>query len=195
MEQIPLPKETPHNTKPLGGLYYIVGASGAGKDSIMQHLLEGDKENELMIAERYITRETLPGDGQIELSPAQFEEHLETGLFLFSWAAHGCQYGIAKTVLADVSAGRQVLVNGSRAYIQISKEIYPSVKVVGIRAEVEHLSERIKKRGRDLPTDIDERIARNQAFASQLSLVNKLITNDGAIEGAVSELRAYLSAP
>lgn len=83
-----------------GSLFYIVGASGVGKDSLIHAVCaQAEPEDHLCIAPRYITRPVSVLDQHIELSPSQFDQQRIAGDFLFHWSAHGFNYAVRNDVM------------------------------------------------------------------------------------------------
>ncbi len=175
-----------------GGLYYIIGASGAGKDSLIRSVCALAKaDDRLRIAPRYITRPASDLDQHIELSRDEYAQQLEAGAFLFDWSAHGFSYAVSREVQDWVAAGYRVLIDGSRAYLSQAREIYPGLQVIGIEANSECLPRRLRQRGREDDAAISERLQRNAVYIAALDSVEYRIENNQDIEQAG---RAMLSA-
>ena len=106
--------QTPHSAQ--GQLFYLLGASGAGKDSLIdyarQHVAPTDK---ILFAHRYITRDAhAGGENHIALSADEFHLRRAHGLFAMSWVSHGLAYGVGIEVTHWLDKGFHVIVNGSR---------------------------------------------------------------------------------
>jgi len=183
-----------HNTIS-GGLFYIIGASGAGKDSLI-HAVCGlaQPQDQLRIAPRYITRPVTQQDQHIEISAAQFAMQRAAGEFMFDWSAHGFEYAISVDVRDWVAAGQRVLIDGSRAYLDQARHRYPGLKVIGIDASPECIPERLRQRGRETASAISERLQRNTLFESSLSSVDWRIENNWGISRAATQLLAIIRA-
>lgn len=71
--------------------YYLVGPSGAGKDTLLRALARDPAAAPgLRVARRYITREPRADDeDHIELSADEFTRRERAGEFLFLWQSHG----------------------------------------------------------------------------------------------------------
>ena len=78
-----------------GCLVVMVGASGAGKDSLLRWLaqhLHGAVP--VRIAQRWITRAAHASEDHLALDAARFEAMRAAGDFALHWTAHGTGYGI-----------------------------------------------------------------------------------------------------
>src|SRR5260370_9046962 len=103
-----------------GPLVYVMGPSGAGKDSVMSRaraLLPA--EAPVVFAHRYITRPVgAGGENHIALSPPEFALRRAHGLFAFHWQAHGNHYGIRRESYSWRTAGLTVVLSGSPEHFQ-----------------------------------------------------------------------------
>ncbi|MEC5397523.1 phosphonate metabolism protein/1,5-bisphosphokinase (PRPP-forming) PhnN [Uliginosibacterium sp. H1] len=176
-----------------GRLVYVVGPSGAGKDSVLARLRSALRpEDRVVIAHRYITR--LPRDNSenhIALSEAEFLLRAQAGCFALHWQGHGLHYGVGVEIELWLAQGLTVLVNGSRAYLPEARRRFPQLRAVCITAAPETIAARLAGRGRETHDEIVERLRRNAGLAD--APVDKLIANDGALGDAVSELSDWLS--
>lgn len=151
----------------MGKLFYVIGASGVGKDSLLRYAraqLEADK---LVFAHRYITRPVeLTGENHIQLSNSEFHLREQMGCFKFSWQAHGLSYGLGVEVDAWLQKGLSVVMNGSRGYLDKASQLHPSIVPVLIKVELPLLKTRLEARGRETSDEIAERLVRAQQFES-----------------------------
>ena len=178
-----------------GGLFYIIGASGAGKDSLIRAVCElSQAQDRLRIATRYITRPVTELDQHIEISTTQFAERRASGDFLFDWSAHSFEYAISTDVRDWVAAGQRVLIDGSRAYLDQARRRYPALKVIGIDVNPECIPARLRQRGRETVSAISERLQRNAMFESSLTSVDWRIENNRGISYAATQLLAIIRA-
>ena len=176
-----------------GCLVYIVGASGAGKDSLIRAVCElARPSDQLSIAPRYITRPVSELDQHIALSSSEFVQRRDAGGFLFAWSAHGFDYAVSTEISDWVMAGRRVLIDGSRAYLEQARLIYPAIRIIGIEADSSCLAERLRQRGREDEQAISERLRRNSTFPSSLAAVDYQIENNQRIEVAAKALLSVI---
>jgi len=173
-------------------LYFLVGPSGAGKDTLLRELKKYSyAETQPLVAHRYITRAPLDGDeNHIELSAFDFNRRQESGLFLFNWESHGHQYAIGREVKKWVKSGHNVIINGSREYLATAREILPAVVPIWIRVSEQVLRERLISRGRETADQIEQRIQRNRQLESLRPRNCILIYNDQTIEDCVGQIIA-----
>src|SRR5882672_10466123 len=124
-----------------GPLVYVMGPSGAGKDSVMDRaraLLPADAS--VVFAHRYITRPAdTGGENHVALSQSEFALRRAHGLFAFHWQAHGNDYGIGWEIDAWRKAGLTVVVSGSREHFQKMDGIDKDTVPVLITAPAERL--------------------------------------------------------
>jgi len=69
-------------------LIYVMGPSGAGKDSLLGFARERIGA-QVMFAHRYITRAVGEGENHIALSHDEFTSRLSYGLFAMHWTSLG----------------------------------------------------------------------------------------------------------
>ena len=170
----------------VGGLLYLMGPSGAGKDSLIEYaraVVGADAG--VVFAHRYITRPAgAGGENHVALGEQEFELRLQRGLFLFHWRSHGLRYGIGVEVRDWLRSGLNVVINGSRAYLPDARRRVPRLLPVMIRVQPAHLRERLLGRGREMDADLQERLARGAQFADLDAPDFAFIDNDGTLEEA-----------
>lgn len=173
-------------------LYFLVGPSGAGKDTLLNEIKTKQyAEKQPLVAHRYITRPRFKNDeNHIELSEFDFNQRKETGLFLFDWSSHGFKYAIGREVKKWVKSGNDVIINGSREYLAQAKKIYPDLIPIWITVSESVLQQRLIKRGRESTLEIENRIQRNRELESLRPDSSVLINNDQSIEDTVSQIIA-----
>lgn len=176
-----------------GRLYYVIGASGSGKDWLMRYARARLVQQPVIFAHRYITRPVeLRGENHICLSEEEFGQRLDRGLFAMDWSSHGLHYGIGIEIDAWLGKGLDVVMNGSRAWLPEASRRYPDLVPILIWAPPESLEKRIKGRKRESEEEISQRLKR----AADHSEVEhpKLITirNDQTREdGGEALMRAF----
>lgn len=174
-----------------GKLIYLMGPSGSGKDSLIEAARGPLQALNCEIMCRIITRsaESL-GEDAIGVTPEEFERREQVGDFSLAWRANGLAYGIPVEMNQLLRAGRHVLVNGSRANLRHAMECYPRLLPVLLTVRDGVLRERLLKRGRETPEQIDARLARNAFFKDRRSSDGPvhLIDNSGDLTEAVNAL-------
>ena len=178
-----------------GQLYYLIGPSGGGKDSLISYVrnrLNGNRS--VFFAHCYITRAPeAEGENHVALSREEFLQRLEKGLFAMHWHSYGCYYGIGIEIDHWLSKGCQVLVNGSRSYLPEARRRYPDLKLILIEVSPEVLNRRLEARGRETPEQIQARLERNNQINDALvNIPHAVINNDGALAKAGEMLIQHL---
>lgn len=179
-----------------GRIYYVMGASGAGKDSLLDFArTQLASSGHAIFAHRYITRPAdAGGENHVALSPAEFELRQRLGSFVFTWQAHGLHYGIGREILLWLQAGVNVVVNGSREYFPAARATYPDIVGVLIEVSPATLAKRLAHRQRETGAALDARLARaTLPMDGDESLIR--IHNDGPLEQAGERLVDLLSSP
>jgi ribose 1,5-bisphosphokinase len=170
-------------------LFYVMGPSGAGKDSVLvraRALLPADTA--VVFAHRYITRPSdSSGENHVALSGPEFAMRRAHGLFAFHWQAHGNHYGIGREIHAWRQAGLAVVVSGSREHFLNVAGVDPETYPVLITAPAERLRERLAARGREDEAAAARRLERSDAFdIHDPRLIT--IVNDGSLDDAAAAL-------
>ncbi|HLH95940.1 MAG TPA: phosphonate metabolism protein/1,5-bisphosphokinase (PRPP-forming) PhnN [Xanthobacteraceae bacterium] len=133
-----------------GTLVAVVGPSGAGKDTLIALArAECTDNSRIVFPRRVITRASSIAEEHDCVSPAEFEAARSRGHYAFSWDAHGLKYALPAEIDADLSAGRTVICNVSRAVVGELRERYAKVVVVLVTAPKEILIARLAGRGRE----------------------------------------------
>lgn len=145
-----------------GAFVAIVGPSGAGKDTLIDHAraaLAGEPQVDFV--RRVITRTS---DGSTEdhdtLSDAAFAVALAQGGFALAWEAHGLSYGLPVSIDRAVDKGHVAVANLSRGALPALRQRYANVAVVEVTANPEVLAARLAGRGRESHAEILDRLAR-----------------------------------
>ena len=171
---------------------FVCGPSGSGKDSVIdsaRRLLSARPD--IVFARRMVTRDAHAGSEHEPVANSAFAEMLQSGGLCWHWQAHGFGYGIARRYADDVERGHLVIVNGSRAHVT-SLPPSPDVRVVRIAANPEQLATRLAQRGRDAPSAVAERLARNIHFTGMRA--DCVIVNDAELAVAGRRLADYLAS-
>lgn len=165
------------------GLVYVVGPSGAGKDSVLgwvRHHLRSTPS--IHWARRTITRAALPGDEVHEaVDEGQFHTLRERGAFALNWQANGLHYGVRHSELGPLDHGAWVFVNGSRGHLDATRSRFPGLTVVHVSASPDTLRQRLLARARETPADIEARIQRTRSLPPTQAFE---ILNDGTLDDA-----------
>lgn len=175
-----------------GQLYYVMGPSGAGKDSVLAWVRLHGVPHDVLCAHRYITRPAdAGGENHIALCDEEFAARAERGLFALTWQAHGLRYGIGHEIRYWMGRGAQVLVNGSRDAYPQARERFPTLRPVVITANRETIAARLSARGREDDAAIAERLARSEAYRAPAGAL--MILNEGSVAAAGTMLLAAIT--
>lgn len=178
-----------------GRLFYVIGPSGSGKDTLMQYARGKLAEREkIVFAHRYITRQPeLVGENHIYLSEAEFAAKEKQGFFAMQWDSHGLRYGIGKEINFWLAQDFNVVINGSREYLPIALDKEPKIRVILIRTSTAVLRERLKKRQRETDDEIEQRLERATLF-NHIDHPNvTLLDNDGGLDDSGAAFIALLT--
>lgn len=165
-------------------LIYVMGPSGAGKDSVLGWLREHlPAELPVHWARRTITRPaSAGGEAHEAIDTSGFVEQQNQGQFTLAWQANGLHYGVRHAELAPLQQGHWVMVNGSRGHLPQALQSHPGLQVVHITADPATLVQRLTQRRRETPEDIQQRVARASAFVVPPGAIE--ILNNGTLEQA-----------
>ena len=177
-----------------GRIVYVMGASGAGKDSLIREMRRRFRSHPLTVARRYITRPLSPGEERhIPVSHERFSQLALKGHFALQWSAHGCRYGIPVRLERALEHGISILVNGSRTAFSQAVLRYPDILPVLVSAPVHLLRERLALRGRESGADLEERLSTAPlSIPCALSGPWICIDNSGALKDAADVLEKEL---
>lgn len=174
-------------------LFYVIGPSGAGKDSLLGHCRAALPDGApLVFAHRYITRPVeAGGENHVALTPAEFATRQAHGAFCLHWDGNGLRYGIGTEVRDWLAAGLSVVVNGSRGYLDQASARFPDLVPVLITVQPEILRGRLEGRGRETAEEIERRLTRAAAFTVTHPRLIR-IDNSGPLDQGAAALLAVL---
>ena len=144
-----------------GRLVLVIGPSGAGKDTLINLARAACAEDSSVVfPRRVVTREASSSEDNNQLSPDDFQQALARGDFAMHWEAHGHWYGLPCALDDDIRAGRTVVVNVSRAVVDLMRRAYADVVVILVTAPPDILAERLTMRARGSDGAIAQRLDR-----------------------------------
>ena len=169
-------------------LVYVVGPSGAGKDSVLEGLARYlPSDARLRWARRTITRPPqLQGEQHEPMEVHAFSQSLQRGDFAIHWSANGLHYGIRQRELTSLMSGAWVFVNGSREHVPTLLAAFPKATIIHITASPDMLRHRLLARGRETQEDIDARLERAERFPLPRGAIE--VRNDGTLDECVQAL-------
>jgi ribose 1,5-bisphosphokinase len=168
-----------------GRLVLVVGPSGAGKDTLIglaKTALVDDSE--VVFPRRVVTRQASLSEDNDYMVLEDFRRAVGRGDFAVRWEAHGHCYGLPRSIVDDICAGRAVVVNVSRTVVEAMRRAYADVVVISITAPPDVLAERLAARTRSSDGRIADRLGRvvDDAVAPDLTIVNIGRAEDRAAE-------------
>ncbi|NBA95711.1 phosphonate metabolism protein/1,5-bisphosphokinase (PRPP-forming) PhnN [Pseudomonas sp. R5(2019)] len=177
----------------VGRLIYLMGPSGSGKDSLINAARSDLQCRQVRVVQRVITRSAeAVGEDAIGVTPAMFEQLRQAGTFAMHWLANGLCYGIPAQIDEWLANGEDVVVNGSRGYLEEALRRYPDLLPVLVHVQSEVLRQRLVSRGRESLEEIERRLARNDQFdsgsQSRGGVVIARLDNSTSLEDAVQRL-------
>jgi len=144
-----------------GVVVAVVGASGAGKDSLISYARQRLAEAGVVFVRRVVTRASdADSEDHDSLEPEAFDAAERAGRFALSWHAHGLRYGLPIALDRDFSQGRVIVANLSRAALPALARRYPGVVVVEVSAAPAIVARRLAQRGRESGAGVEARLAR-----------------------------------
>ena len=158
-------------------LIYIIGASGSGKDSLIDYARQHiQQQAQVVFAHRYITRPAdAGGENHLALSEKEFIKRRNMGCFAMSWYSHETWYGIGIEINQWLAKGLCVVVNGSREYLSPAAEKYSELCPILIQTQTDMLRRRLESRGRESMEQINQRI-------EQAIRLNKMLIHPNLIK-------------
>ncbi len=182
-------------------LFYVMGPSGAGKDSLLAYArarigpgAASPGSAPVLFAHRYITRAPSEGENHIALSHAEFALRHSLGCFSLDWKSHDCRYGIGVEIDAWLAAGASVVINGSRAFLAQAVNRYRErLHLVEIRVDPAVRARRLARRGRETGDALDKRVAHQVAWTPPEGVPLSVIANDGELAEAGAQLLNLLT--
>ncbi len=174
-------------------LVYVMGASGSGKDSLLD-ALRNKLPQGLLVAHRYITRAAQAGaENHVALSLDEFQLRKSRQLFALDWQAHQTHYALGIEIDLWMQQGFTVVVNGSRAHLAQAEARYgSSLLAVCLHVSTEVLAERLEARGRESPSEIQQRLRRASEYQHSLPANCHRLNNDGCLQETLAELLSFL---
>lgn len=172
-----------------GRLIYVMGPSGAGKDTLLEFARARLAGSRVLFAHRYITRTAdAGGENHVHLSDDEFDTRAALGLFALAWQGNQLRYGIGIEIDEWLARGCTVVVNGSRGHLADALERYPSLEVVLIDAHPTVLAARLNARGRESADQVQARLARRVSLDVPQGVTMRTIDNSGMLEDAARAL-------
>jgi phosphonate metabolism protein PhnN/1,5-bisphosphokinase (PRPP-forming) len=157
-----MPGSSPAGASGEGAFVVIVGASGSGKDTLIDWLRgKLGQRPDVLFVRRTVTR---PADSELEdhntMSVAEFGAAEAAGRFSVTWNAHGLRYGLPVAVFDHVDGGGIAIANGSRKALPVIRERFVNLNIIHLTVDTDILAERLASRGRESTVEIKARLER-----------------------------------
>jgi guanylate kinase len=181
-----------------GNIFVVSGPSGAGKGTLVQHVL--DVFADLALSVSATTRPEREGetDGKdyFFVNRERFREMMKKGE-LIEWARvfENHYYGTPKRFIDEaLRAGRDVLLElDVRGAVAIRKAFPESVLIFVLPPTLKELEKRIRDRGKDSEEDIRLRLKRARNEIRKADIFDYLVVNDG-LEEAKRDIECIVRA-
>lgn len=195
-QRIPFSAQAAHATLPRSGrVFFCVGPSGVGKDALLNWVQQHFPINERAVfAKRVITRAVHSSELHESVDVSTFWQLAASGQFAMVWQANDLCYGIRRGVEADLKAGRDVIINGSRAYIPQLRQAFPDATVIWIEANETLIRERLEMRQRETGPALLRRLKRGSEFIPPDGQQVIRLDNSGPLEVAGQRLLEILQS-
>lgn len=182
-------------TRERGNLIVISGPSGAGKDSIINKLL--NKVDNIWLSVSMTSREPrtgeIPDKSYFFVSKDEFERRIKDGVFLEYAEYNGNYYGTPRDKIKDMlEMGKDVILEIEIQGALKVKELIPdAIFIFVLPPSMDELRKRLVKRGTD---SIDKIISRFKVAYQEINEVTKynyVVVNDD-LDMAVAKVEAIL---
>jgi guanylate kinase len=180
-----------------GTLYIVAAPSGAGKTTLVRHLLDRDPAIHLSIS--WTTRSPRPGEAHGReyhfVDTDTFRQMIDGNEFL-EWAeVHGNYYGTSRTWISkELANGHDVLLEIDwQGAQQVRRDFPAAVGIFILPPSLEELARRLTGRGTDSPDVIDRRLAAAQAEMRHVDEFDYVIINN-TLQEALDDLCSVIRA-
>ena len=180
-----------------GDLFVVVAPSGAGKTSLVNRLLEVERDIRLSVS--YTTR--APREGEVDgreyhfVSRSAFEAMIAAGDFLEHANVYGNYYGTSrKWIESELAGEHDVLLEIDWQGAMQLRKLFP--RLVGIfilPPSIGELRRRLTARGKDSAEVIERRMASAREEISHVLEFEYIIVNE-QFDAAVADLQAVVRA-
>lgn len=172
-----------------GIFFAVVGASGVGKDTILDHTRERlRQEKHFYFPQRLITRPAdAGGEEHHSISNVEFVQKVRDDRFSLWWVAHELHYALPEDVYDALRNGQNVVANISRKMVQEAANKFNRIEVIEITAGPEKIKQRLMKRGRENEAEIMVRQLREVTLDWCDGFTVNSIDNNGPVSEAVDK--------
>jgi len=178
-----------------GNLFIVAAASGTGKTSLVNALLQADSHIKLSIS--YTTRKPRPGEVNGVhyhfVDEAVFLRMLGEGAFLESAEVHGARYGTSQHLVeASLALGNDLILEIDwQGAQQVREQLPTAIGIFILPPSIDTLAHRLAHRGQDSMDVIARRLAAAREEISHVSEFDYVIINDN-FQIALEDLQAVI---
>lgn len=183
--------------KKSGQLIVISAPSGCGKGSIINGVLEKNKNMWLSVSttSRKIRENDIPGVTYNFVTEEEFKQKIEEGFFLEYTNYAGNYYGTPKgTIKEKLDQGIDVILEIEiEGAANIKKLIPEAIFIFILPPSLKDMVKRLKKRGTDSKEKILERFHTAYKEINEVTKYNYVVIND-ILEDAINKVEAIIKA-
>jgi len=181
-----------------GKIFYLVGPSGSGKDSLIKYAREELQDRYPVIFPRkYVARRMgCVGESDIPVPHDQILGMTKNGEFSMCWESYGNIYGLGNIAEYCVANGISIVISGSGEYLlaaeRLCPRLYPHIRPVLVEVSTDVAKKRLCERRRESPEEIEKRIERAGRFNNVKDIALKIIDNSGNLNSSGREFVEFL---
>jgi guanylate kinase len=179
-----------------GNLIIFAAPSGSGKSSLINGMIEKDKDNyELSISAT--TRPPREGETHAKdyffISDEEFNKLKENGAFIEHAEVHGHQYGTLKSFIEEkLEIGINVILDiDVQGFNKIKETLKDTISIFIIPPSMEELEKRLTMRGLDSDDVIKKRLANAKTELKSAELCDYIVLNKD-FDKALEEISAII---
>ena len=182
-----------------GILFIVMAPSGAGKTSLVNSLLNSERDDHLCLSVSHTTRPMRPGEANGVnyhfVDDRTFMTMLTDGLFLESAEVYGHHYGTSQQwVNEKLAAGINVILEIDWQGAKQIRNVMPEVCTIFILPpSLETLRQRLTERAQDKPETIEKRMRQAVDEISHVAEADFVVVN-ADFDTALADLKAIFRA-
>jgi phosphonate metabolism protein PhnN/1,5-bisphosphokinase (PRPP-forming) len=177
-----------------GCMFFVVGADDGYQDRLLQWVKQRIPTNaDMVFARRTLTGASSNSDVYESIDETSFWQLATTAHFAILWQADRRCYGIRKGILADLKAGRDVVVNGTREYVPRLLKLFPNAQVVWLGATEKNERDKLDLDRHERNAMLLDRLERSIRFDASAALQVIHVDDNGPVESVGARMLEILS--